>query len=120
MIPELTSFFYRIYSNLNRVINQLYVGSIVFFFETSFEGVNDFVVLIDVAETQGVVKYDKYMPKVALRRPGLHKYVVCRFDDIVCNVGLVRFNQTDNRYKVISHHIFKERLDSKMGNPSNL
>ncbi|KAI9328380.1 hypothetical protein BD770DRAFT_449788 [Pilaira anomala] len=87
-------------NNLNRVINQLYVGSIVFFFETSFEGVTNFVVLIDVVETQGVVNYDKYLPKVALRRSGMHKYVVCRFDDIACNVGLVRFNQTNTRYKL--------------------
>ena len=76
--------------------------------------------LLDVAEAHGVVEYDKFMPKVVLRRPGHHKYVVCRFEDIVCNVGLVRFNKSERHYKVISHHIFKELLDSKMGNARNL
>ncbi|KAI7864946.1 uncharacterized protein EV154DRAFT_488815 [Mucor mucedo] len=42
-------------------------------------------------------------------------YVVCRFKDIICNVGLVRYTVTENYYKVISHHIFKELLHSKMG-----
>lgn len=73
-----------------------------------------------MAESHGVVDYDRLMPKVVLRRPGQHKYVVCRFNDIVCNVGLVRYTMAENHYKVISHHVFKELLYSKMGNASNL
>ncbi|KAG2191063.1 hypothetical protein INT47_012048, partial [Mucor saturninus] len=104
----------------NNLTSQLYIGSITFFFETTFDDVNDFLVLIDVAESHGVVDYDRLMPKVVLGRPGQHRYVVCRFNDIVCNVGLVRYTMAENHYKVISHHIFKELLYSKMGNASNL
>lgn len=67
-----------------------------------------------------MVNYDRLMPKVTLRRSGQHKYVICRFEDLVCSVGLVRYTRAENNYKVISHHIFKELLDLKMGNASNL
>ena len=75
---------------------------------------------MDVVEGQGVVEYDRFMPKVTLRGAGQHKYVVCRLEDIVCNVGLVRFSEAERNYKVISKHIFKEPLNLKMGNPRNL
>lgn len=73
-----------------------------------------------MAENHDVVSYDRYMPKVTLRREGHHKYVVCRFEDVICNVGLVKCGQADNQFKVISQHIFKELLDAKMGNARNL
>ncbi|KAG2191773.1 hypothetical protein INT47_000262 [Mucor saturninus] len=104
----------------NNLTSQLYVGSITFFFETTFKSLRDFLVLIDVAESHGVVDYERLMPKVILRRPGQHKYVVCRFGDIICNVGLLRYTMAENHYKVISHHIFTELLDLKMGNARNL
>ena len=79
-----------------------------------------FLVLINVAESHGVVQYDKFMPTVVLRSSGQHKYVICRLEDILCNVGLVRYDQNDRHYKVISHHVFTELLDLKMGDASNL
>ena len=102
------------------MINHLYVGAITFFFEALVQGIKKFLVLIDVAEVHDVVEYDRFMAKIALRRPGQHKYVICRFEDIVCSVGLVRYCQAERNYKVISHHIFKEPLTSKIGNSRNL
>ncbi|KAI7891041.1 uncharacterized protein EV154DRAFT_481557 [Mucor mucedo] len=79
-------------NHYNNLTSLLYVGSNNFFFETTFDGVTDFLVLIDVAELHGVVDYDRLMPKVVLRRPGKHKNVVCRSKDIVCNSYSITFS----------------------------
>lgn len=83
-------------------------------------GSKSFLVLVDVAEEHGVVPYDKFMPLIKLHSNNRHKYVVCRFEDIVCNVGLVKCKKDGHKYKVISQHIFKELLETKMGDAKNL
>ena len=108
------------YSNRNQPVTRLYVGAITFFFEYIVDGVKCFLVLIDVAKEHGVVSYDKYTPEIKLRPEGQHKFVVCRFEDIICNVGLLKCKKNTNKYKVISHHIFKQMLHTQMWDAKHL
>ncbi|KAI7874599.1 uncharacterized protein EV154DRAFT_486856 [Mucor mucedo] len=88
-------------NHYNNLTSLRYVGSNTFFFKTTFDGVNDFLVSTDVVELHGVVEYNRLMPKVVLRRPDQHKNVICRFKDIVCNVGHVQYTMAENYYTVI-------------------
>lgn len=80
-----------------------------------------YLVLVDVAKTNGTTDYDKTIPMVELNKVDIHTYAVCRFEDITANVGLVRCSTVNERkYKVISHHIFKKQLDNSSGALSRL
>ncbi len=72
--------------------------------------------LVDVARSNSTTDYDKSIPMVELNHENAHAYAVCRFEDIVASVGLVRCSSSNSRkYKVISHHIFKHELHSSAG-----
>ena len=108
------------FSQQKQLVRHYYVGAIVFFFEVYVYGARVFLVMVDTAESNGVADEDDTIPTCVLRYPGQHKFVVCRFEEIVCNVGLVRYNQNGRQFKVVSHHLFTESLSSKMGQPTNL
>jgi hypothetical protein len=98
-----------------------FVGSIVFFFEQQFNNEVQYLVLVDVARKNGTTDYDKTIPLVELNQNNIHSYAVCRFEDITASVGLVRCSATNERkYKVISHHIFKDNLHESAGALSRL
>jgi hypothetical protein len=98
-----------------------YIGSLVFFFEHAFNDQIQYLALIDVAKRNTTTSYKKTIPLVELRGENTHTYAVCRFEDIVASVGLVRSSVTNAKeFKVISHHIFKENLDKNAGVLSRL
>jgi hypothetical protein len=112
---------FLIYSHGNSIRDNWFVGSIVFFFEHEFNSRAQYLVLVDVARRNSTSDYDKTIPVIELNNKNVHAYAVCRFEDIVASVGLVRCSSSNNRkYKVISHHIFKQELHSSAGTLSRL
>jgi hypothetical protein len=58
---------------------------------------------------------------IELDNKNVHAYAVCRFENIVASDGLVQYSSNNNgKYKVISHHIFKQELHSSAGTLSRL
>jgi hypothetical protein len=77
--------------------------------------------LVDLAKKNATTKYDKTIALVELHSSGAHSYAVCRFEDIVASVGLVRSSESNEKeFKIISHHIFKQDLEQNAGILSRL
>jgi hypothetical protein len=97
-------------SHRNIISRSWYVGSVVLFFEHKLGDESRFLVLVDLAEQNSVSDIDTARPMVKLFcTEANRRLAVVRFEDIICNVGLVK-TTTDRCYSVISHHIFKESL----------
>lgn len=56
------------FSRANKLQINWYIGSIVFFFQHSFDCTTQFLVLIDVASKHDVAKYDHSLPIVELQK----------------------------------------------------
>lgn len=97
-----------------------YVGSIVFFFEHTNNGVTRVLLLVSLAEENLVAPYDSRIPRVKLFDEDENKsYAVIRVDDVRCSVSCVKTGLI-RTYNVISRHIFKKSLASSAGSISNV
>lgn len=69
---------------------------------------------MSVAETYNVADYDKTLPVITMNK-NHPKLAVCQLDEIDCSVGLVRCNNAGSKFKIISHRIFKNSLQTSKG-----
>jgi hypothetical protein len=71
----------------------------------------EFLLLVNLAKSHEVDVRDKTMPIVEFDERVSSAYLVCSFEQVVCQVGLVRYNENRNRYKVVSKQkIFRDSI----------
>lgn len=107
-------------SRLNNLVDNWYVGSILFFVEHHVQQEVFFLALVEMASSNSVSNIDKTIPITKYTHDTqTNKYCLIRLEDIVCKVGLLR-TVGSSSFSVISQHIFKEDLNNTAGYISNV
>ncbi|KAK4513049.1 uncharacterized protein ATC70_000086 [Mucor velutinosus] len=102
-------------SNSRRKVKAFYVGAVIFMFKLEIEGIGDeLFLLIRLGKTHAVDDKDKTMPIVELDDDqDSSAYLVCTFEQVICQVGLMRFSENDKRYKVITKEkVFRASIET--------
>ena len=79
-----------------------YVGAVIYMFQVKFDNIGqDLLILINLAKTHEVDNKDKAMPIVEIDE-NAETYLVCSFENVICQVGLVRYNDNVKKFKVVT------------------
>ncbi|CEP16962.1 hypothetical protein [Parasitella parasitica] len=100
-------------------IQRWFVGTILFFFEHTFQGEVHFLAFVEVMKRHATAEHDKSIPVVyknqsriqqlamGNERPIDSEYAVIKVDDILLQVGLVQSLDDELKFSVIgNYHVF--------------
>ncbi|KAI8635741.1 hypothetical protein BD408DRAFT_407680 [Parasitella parasitica] len=120
---------YHRHSINGRSIPHWFVGTILFFFEHTFQGERYFLAFVEVMKRHTVASHDKSIPVVYMNQSRLQqlaignerviesKYAVTKIVDILLQVGLVQSLEDELKFSVIgSYHVFEQDMFVNAGN----